>query len=119
MLRNALDVKATTMVLWFFRPITGAREGSVYQWGAILRPGYFVPRYNTSINWGPFIISSTISMRIRNKRHHVGEGYARPSRPTCMASKTGYKGAYQNFCDVTTICCGGKCKLILFSCAIS
>lgn len=98
MLKSALVVKATTVVLWFLRPITGARERSVYHWGAILRPGYFVPQYNTSINWEPFRISSTISMRIRNKRHHVGEGRACPSRPTCMASKTGYKGVHPNFC---------------------
>ena len=97
MLKSALVVKATTVVLWFLRPITGARERSVYHWGAILRPGYFVPQYNTSINWEPFRISSTISMRIRNKRHHVGEGRACPSRPTCMASKTGYKGAHPTF----------------------
>ena len=67
-------------------------------------------------------------MRIRNKRYDVSEGRARPSRPTCMASKTGYKGPYPNICfyfsvgksrDVPTMCCVGKCKLILFSYAIS
>lgn len=43
MLKSALVVKATTVVLWFLRPITGARERSVYHWGGNSEARIFRP----------------------------------------------------------------------------